>query len=158
MRVYFHARTSYFTFHEGSLLDSQTHSCPCECLCAVHIHVYKHTPAHTENSLQNTGMTKKNRILHRALWKGFSMILQGAAWRPLICRCTRYFGLLRSIQLSYLHPKFRMLLWYLMIRVKLDHVTNTVFEPQIAHVWKGAFMDKLCKNKDSCDWTDTCPA
>lgn len=64
------------TFHEGSLLDSQTHSCQCECLCTLHICMHKHTP---ENSLLNTGITRKNRILHRALWKGFSMILQGAA-------------------------------------------------------------------------------
>lgn len=157
--MYIFSCTSCLTFCEGSLwivkpILVSVNACAQYISIGVSTHLHL---THTEKSSPNTGNTRKNRILHRALWKGFSRSLQGAAWRPLICRFTWYFVFMRSTQLNNLHPKFRMPLLYLMVRVKQQQVTNRVFEPQIVHVWKGAYMDNPCKNKDSCDWIDTFP-
>lgn len=84
--VYIFPCTSCLTFCEGSLLDSQTHSCQCECLCTVHIHMCKHTPASTHTQKipywaqawqEKTGFSTEHcgkaslwlcRVQHEGLW------------------------------------------------------------------------------------------
>lgn len=81
--------TSYLTFHEGSLLDSQTHSCQCECLCTVQVPVsaHTHTELLTEYRHDKEEQDSPQSIMERLLYdsagcsrKAFDMQMYLAFW------------------------------------------------------------------------------